>query len=88
MGMTAESWTAKKYHPFSKSCHYFCDASSMRMQLRKVPFSVNRGLVFSTSLSPFLMHGGPPPKTTQICSTARFLEGQPLFTAKPYRIQT
>ena len=28
------------------------------------------------------------PKTTQNCSTARFLEGQPLFTAKPYRIQT
>ena len=35
----------------------------------------------------FLRHGGPPPKTTQICSPARFLEGQPLFTAKPYRIQ-
>ena len=29
----------------------------------------------------FLRHGGPPPKTTQICSTARFLEGRPLFTA-------
>ena len=28
-----------------------------------------------------LRHGGPPPKTTQICSTARFLEGRPLFTA-------
>ena len=36
----------------------------------------------------FLMHCGPLPRTTQICSYARFLEGQPLFTPKPYRIQT
>ena len=35
----------------------------------------------------FFRHGGPPPKTTQICSTARFLEGQ-LITAKLYRIPT
>ena len=51
-GMTAESWTAKKYHPFSKSCNYFCEASSIRMRVRKVPFSANRGLVFSTWFSP------------------------------------
>ena len=35
----------------------------------------------------FFGNGGPPPKTTQICSTARFLEGQPLFTAKQGSIQ-
>ena len=46
-----------------------------------------RVLVGSPPPSSFFMHGGSPPKTTQICSTAEFLGGQPLFTAKQREIR-
>ena len=71
-GMTAEGWTAPKYHPLSKNCNCFCKELSKLLGVRTVPYSVNRGPQFLKWVSPecavragVRMHYGEPVSQTQ-----------------------
>ena len=71
--MTADAWTAEKYHPFSKNGNCFCKELSKLLGVHKVPYSVNRAPRFFNKVTP----------GCAVRAGMRMWHGQPLSQTQP-----